>query len=371
MRVLIINTPCNGFGDIIFAWKIAKYLRDWYSHIQVYIATTLPESLITLGENPDWVLRLKPNSETYKQCRRLSRLKLLNLDNTKVDNSLYDIYLVTPLQSDFLVNRSDIRSLFKNSNKKNTFYFSEYNDEPNKCDFNTGIGHERLGLLFTNSKGKCNLESYNLRKNNYAILYIAKSINDYVECYESFFELICKKYSISNTNFHVVCPEWVAIDIVKNSDLYIFYKYFKGIVIITKTKKYEFMDGKGRGIIYIRGEILPVPNEVMIGLIKYSVRDILLTGDQSITDALSCCPKKNIFYQIASWKEELSRNLAKQMPNKYLLSKKTSCGTLNAINHRSDYTKFCKKWDFRKLGKPLLDKIFLTSRRSVKKHIRK
>ena len=88
-----------------------------------------------------------------------------------------------------------------------------------------------------------------------------------------------------------------------------------------------------------------------------SVNDILVTGDQSITDALSCCSTKNIFYQIAPWKQTFGRNLAKYMPNQYLKSCKTSCGTLKAIKYNSNYNKFVKDWDFRKLAKPKMDAI--------------
>ena len=39
------------------------------------------------------------------------------------------------------------------------------------------------------------------------------------------------------------------------------------------------------------------------------------------------------------------------LPNKYLLSKKTSCGTLQAIKYDSDYRKFLERYDFRKISK--------------------
>ena len=90
---------------------------------------------------------------------------------------------------------------------------------------------------------------------------------------------------------------------------------------------------------------------------KYSLKDILLTGDQSITDALSCCTNKNIFYQIAEWKESLGKQLGKMLPNKYLLSKKTSCGTIKAIKYNSNYQQFLKKYDFRKISKNKLNGI--------------
>ena len=40
----------------------------------------------------------------------------------------------------------------------------------------------------------------------------------------------------------------------------------------------------------------------MLGLYKFSLNDILVTGDQSITDVLTCCKDKHIWYQITDWK---------------------------------------------------------------------
>ena len=39
LKIIILNTPCGGFGDLIFAYKLAQYLRDWYGS-RVDIATT-------------------------------------------------------------------------------------------------------------------------------------------------------------------------------------------------------------------------------------------------------------------------------------------------------------------------------------------
>ena len=98
----------------------------------------------------------------------------------------------------------------------------------------------------------------------------------------------------------------------------------------------------------------------MLSLLKYSVRDILVTGDQSMTDVLSCCADKNMFYQIAPWKASLGRQLGKKLPNEFLLRKKTSCGSLTAIKYNSDYKNFIKTWDFRRLAKPKLDAICMS-----------
>jgi len=60
------------------------------------------------------------------------------------------------------------------------------------------------------------------------------------------------------------------------------------------------------------------------------------------------------------WKENLGRQLSKKLPNKFLLGKKTSCGSLTVIKYNSDYTNFINTWDFRKLAKTKLDAICMS-----------
>ena len=47
ISVAILNTPCHGFGDLIFVHKLANYLIDWYN-CTVDVYTTLHKKLKTL-----------------------------------------------------------------------------------------------------------------------------------------------------------------------------------------------------------------------------------------------------------------------------------------------------------------------------------
>ena len=93
---------------------------------------------------------------------------------------------------------------------------------------------------------------------------------------------------------------------------------------------------------------------------KDSVEDILVTGDQSLTDIFSCCKEnKRVWYQIAPWKKGLSFNLSKELPNKYYSTFKTSCGTMRAINTKIDWGNFMKNYDFRIVGKQRMDSVIM------------
>lgn len=349
IKILLLNAPCNGFGDVVFCLKIAKYLEKWYK-ADITIATTDTKSFNKIG-CPCNITKLETKTKN-DQCRRFKALKFQK-------NTVYDLIFVAPVQSDYSPSLSDVKYLIPYANKLNTFFFSEYNsyDEDDVFDFPTGIGGDKLGLLLTDQDIK--KKPAKELENPYAYAYIA-DIDDAEICFISFVEMVAKKYSKKYKNFDIVIPESISyflleydLDIIKRID-----KYYSNILLIDKTKEYVIsLSDKNDNILTFRADIFPVPYKDISSIIKHSVDDVLVTGDQSITDVLSCCGSKNIFYQIAGWKENFASELAKTLPNKYLSKGETSCGTLKAITYKSDYRDFIKKWDFRKLAKPKLDAI--------------
>ena len=98
-------------------------------------------------------------------------------------------------------------------------------------------------------------------------------------------------------------------------------------------------------------------------LLKDTLEDVLITGDQSLTDVLSYCPpQKNIWYQVVTWKENFAYELSRLIPNKFLSNFKTSCGTLRGIRMHKNNKKIIQNWDFRVLGKKRMDAIILSRR---------
>jgi hypothetical protein len=351
MKILILNAPCNGFGDLIFALKLGNYLKKWYK-ADVTIATTFEKGLLSLGADPKYVVGLVGGKT---QCRRFSKLKL----NKVIPKQ--DLIFVAPIQIDFGPNVNDVKKIIPYANRWNTFSFSEYNDDLNKnFTFNTGIGKNRDGILLT-TPPKTKRKPKGL-KNPYAVVYVASSLSGLTKCIMSFVEMISKKYCEKHKNLDVVIPQWF---VEENMDAKIrkkISKFYPNILIVQKNKD-PIIISEGYyddNILTFRCDILPVPNKLMMKLMSNSIEDILLTGDQSITDALSCCSKKNIFYQIAPWKSDLAKNLAKEMPNSNLKKISTSCGSLSAIKYKSNYGKFVKKWDFRTRSRGKLDAIVMS-----------
>lgn len=363
LSIAILNAPCNGFGDVVFAMKLVNYIKEWYPKCKVTIITTNASGFESLGAKTSNVIPFKTIGKS--NCRRFSRLVIQD------ELPYFDLLFVAPLQADFDINLADVKRLFPYSNFMNTYFFSEYNDiASKKFDFPTGVGGDRMGLFLTKT------DTSNMKRvlnGAYAMVYIAESIDGADICFEHFMEMIAKKYRDFN-KFQIVVPKWIAQEII-NGDISIdkILKYFGQIHVKIGDDGVEMSDDDELGTnklvtnkLVIRGDIYPLTNTSMLSLMKYSVRDILLTGDQSITDMLSCCKSKNLFYQIAPWKRSLATELSKYLPNKYLKTIKTSCGTMGAINYKSDYTEFVKEWDFRKLGRQHLDNVIMAA--SMSKH---
>ena len=76
LKIIILNAPCNGFGDLIFALKLFDYLKEWYE-ADVTLATTLEKGLLDLGANPKNTVGLVGGGNP--QCRKFKGLKLESL----------------------------------------------------------------------------------------------------------------------------------------------------------------------------------------------------------------------------------------------------------------------------------------------------
>ena len=218
-------------------------------------------------------------------------------------------------------------------------------------------------MLFTDVQHK--VKKMNKLKNPYSVVYIAQTVRRADTCFLDFVEMVAKKYSKKYKKFDIVVPHWI-IEEIEETNLYNKYlkkvdKYFDKFDVVRKDGSKETLiefEGGVNNVLTLRGDILPLPYKEMATLFLKSVSDILVTGDQSITDVMACCWRNKLpMYQVVPWKKDFSKELAKYLPQKFLKYIKTSCGTAKAINYHPDFQKFMKSWDFRKLAKPKLDAI--------------
>jgi hypothetical protein len=252
------------------------------------------------------------------------------------------------------------------SNYFNTFTMSEYNGEYPPYTFPIGVGKGQLGIMLNDFK----YQKQKLIKEPYALVYIAPSppLFHSKYCFLSYLEMICKKYSKKHKKFQMVVPGFIHETIDSDNSFYykmkkIVEKHYETLSVIYPDKKENFLFGSEdtKSKLVLRGDILPQKREIFISLMKDSVVDILVTGDQSLTDIISCCKNKKIWYQIAPWKKGLATQLSDYF--KFFDTYKTSCGTLRSIRLQSkmDWANFVKENDFRIHGRSRIDSILVSN----------
>lgn len=348
VRIGLINIPCGGFGDIIVTKNFYDYLQEWYPQNQVIICTTTIHKFKSLGINTSKFIEIKVKGN--EECESYDKLYFSKQPKP------FDIIICVPIINEQF-NMNQFKKLIPYANLFNTFTMSEYNGLYGPYTFPIGLGDNQLGLFLTKHK----IKPHNLLNNPYALVYIADRSNQAGIhcrlCFLTFLDMICKKYSKQNKLFQIVVPPWIVEMLHESVNFKYKFRncvkqYYSNVWVVNNdASKDIFFQGKGN-ILVIRGDILPQPRETFISLIKYSVEDVLLTGDQSITDAFSCCStKKKIWYQIAPWKQDFAHEMALLIPNHNFETFRSSCGTIKNLHTTYDYHNILKQYDFRKLGK--------------------
>ena len=353
----LFNTPCGGFGDIIVCKTFYDYLTEWYPGASISICTTAPGKYRDLGINGNiYKLSERGKDKTDTECIDYSKLVL----KKKIK---FDIMIAIPIiNKSFEINR--FKKLIPYANVFNTFSVSEYNGDFPPYTFPIGVGKGELGLLFNNFK----YTQQNIIKKPYAMVYIQPSPEWGVHskyCFLSYLEMICINYREKHSFFQIIIPDWINDEIMNNNDfkrrvMKICGIYYDNISVVGKNDAI-FLKGElsKRSYLVFRADILPQKRDIFISLMKDSVNDILVTGDQSLSDILSCCNYKKVWYQIAPWKKGLAENLSKHLPNKNYETFKTSCGNLKNINTKIDWKNFMKNYDFRINGRKRMDSILI------------
>jgi hypothetical protein len=391
VKIGFINIPCAGYGDVIQCKKVFDYFKKWYPNASIKVCSTSKEKFRNL-KIKDPIIELTSGLIGYEanECRKFSQLTL----NYKTQ---FDLLLVIPIINvSFDIN--DFKKLIPYATRWNTYVMSEYNDVENgPYDLPVGIGKENLGLFF---EYNFKYNKQKIIKNPYALIYIQESPNwgphsNY--CYLSFLEMISKKYSKKHNVFELVIPTWITEGLQYNPQLIskskkIMSQYFKEVTFITPDGEIDFIKDKQSGgnrrrtkrvsrrtnrvprrskrsvrsrpsksfkTLIIRGDVLPKPRDDFVGLMKGSVNDILLTGNESLVDTLTCCPDKTIWYQTAPWKQNLAYNLYLETGNINYKSFKTTCGTIQGTSFKNDVGKLIRENDFRKKGKRMTDSIMI------------
>lgn len=361
LKIALICHPCYGYGDIIFALKMFHFMKDWYG-IECTMITTKPEPFIKNGLKKIYCLK-RPGSREYVECENLKYMKIYNIDSkgkpttrTKF-KSEFDLIMVTPwIGTDYEPNKNIVKNFLPYANKFNTILFSEYNaPDPHKYDFPTGIGKGLMGLLVTDFKFSKTVKI----KNPYLMVHLTRDDRvNVAKCFSNFIKLMCKKYHKKYRKLDVIIPPHVLQDKRELESLFKYIKtrgYYKNVII--RDKKGE-KDVTPDSTIRLRADVTPLPYDQYTGLFKNCLPDVLITGDQSVTDIISCCKDYNIYYQIMPWKANFAKNLAKALGQEFIGKVSTSCGLERfSLRTHTNIKNVSKKHNFKTIGKPKLDAI--------------
>lgn len=368
LNVAVFVNPCYGFGDVIFALKIYNYIKEWYNIIPT-IVTTKPK--IFLENNIDKVICVKIPNKSYKECdnTRLMRAYSVNMEgecDKQIDlnkEEHFDLILAAPwIGTDYEPDYKALRKIFPYANKFNTFLFSEYNaPDPQKYDFPTGLGKGLYGILLNDIQPAI---PQTLLKNPFLMVHMTDDFRSNIpKCFSGFIKLMCRKYSKVIPNLDVVLPKHIVKrkDLVSKLEKWVVDKGYYDRIIVIETKDDQNKLTTLPKTLTFRADITPLPHKQYSELFQHALPDVLITGDQSVTDIISCCKKYNIYYQIMPWKTNFAKNLSDLLNNPNLAKVSTSCGLEKmSIKNRSDAEMIYKKGDFRKLGKRKLDAVMIS-----------
>lgn len=344
LKGAILCVPCGGFGDVIFCVKLAGFLKDWYN-IHLTILSPFPDMFRKLGYTSNLYQLKSKHALREGECFEMKHFNKPILPKQ-------DVIFVAPLIIDEEPSIRKVQKLFPYANKQNILFFSEYNHSlDSRITFQMGLGKGKSGIFITKPK----VSSKRPYPGKYAVAYIAGGdhIPGVKKCFVNFITMVARKYS-HISRFSVIVPK----AILQDYDLGTALKGIKQSVYIRyQDRTVLFKEGDNNSRLLIDTTVFPVKNDVMLSLVKYSVDEILLTGDQSVSDVVSCCPSKTVYYQIVPWKKNFANSLAKYLPNRFLSKASTSCGSLSSLRFDGNSKKLVKEWDFKKLGKPKLDYI--------------
>lgn len=366
MRILIVCIACYGFGDVVFAHKLRLILRKWRPRLRVVIASQSAAGFRTLGLATD-IIPLVPrrtstaayrdrNDPEQDACKTLAQLKA-DPDSVHALED-FDVYFVAPWSSESNMDWEGIRVLTKGSaTRANTLFFSEYNGHLKPSMINTGVGPGRLGMLFVDVPFS---QTRRPLKDPYTIMYIAKpdfkeDVEDTCTCAQAFLDMVTAKHK-QERNLVVLAPPWLPDTL---SDLRLGPHVHEVVVVHASGKRSRWRNSASSTTsltLTLRCDKLPVPWKDMVWWFAHAQPDILLTGDQSVTDFLyarACMHAPAVlWYQTMPWKENLARSMATHLRSAVLGRPSLTCGTMKGLALGKDPVSLVAAYDFETLAKP-------------------
>ena len=324
--ILLVATPQGGFGDVVFMKKFALVLKTWF-----------PEATLSLMTNDPRCEEQFDEKNIYRCVSSAAEgapLDKLSLTNNEELVPAHDITFLLPHVSIQEFNNwaypldMILSKLVAGVTPLNTFYVGEYNEE--EVDICPRFGPDALGILL-NDHGVQDELPLNLNLRKFVVAYVTPNVgrgqakNKIVmeKMFQHFVKMARAKSSASDFRLTVIVPEEI-MDYLKTKDLFgddvavEFIRKSDGPICEQKSDgpiREQTSDTKFT--ICFRGDILPVPHPVMMQLFRESDGAVLVTGDQSLTDAISYCSESiSIWYQWTAWKRNMFKLVVKDANTK-------------------------------------------------------
>ena len=345
-----------GFGDVIFTLKLYALFKQWYN-ISPYIVSTAPDKFIQNGISKSKVIKINNGDSVYSD--NTEELDLTTMSNKKFTHK-FDVIFVTPVVLDsYEKHFSHFKTLFPYITRDMLYRFSAYDHGGMKYEIPMGLSNGRYGIFIN----KCvKTKPLKIMKNPYIITHLGNtgfsgSEYDYINCFTKFIKLMVKKYFETYPVLDIIIPLYITKHPkFKKLKIYI-KKYYKNVKVIHKSDKILLEEG-----VNFRCDLPFLPHKQYTTLFNHCLPDVLLTGNQSVSDVISCNNNYNIYYQTLPWEVKFAKNLGTLLKKLYLKKRASACSgkygdTTKMILLKTDSAIIKNKYNFEKLGKKLIDKI--------------
>jgi hypothetical protein len=365
-RILIYCILLGGMGDISFANTLFNYLKEWTNEENMDIKIALYDQDGEESARKKQKIFGLSDFDVIILSKNRYASSIYGELNPSISCNYFDLYLLAPVTMSLVYDRieryafnnetkdeipaiiedmeevsgrlvngmkscmtmkniivNDLQKQFLNVDMRNTFLFSVYNAEDDAnadsdFDFSTGIGPTKCGILLTDADVlPITVLPQNLQNEKFVLIYVnfsGESRRSDPERYEitsrciaDFIKNIADTYT-GQTDIHVILQKHV-YDELDLQELSCSMEVWE-IVEDGRLEKYAIYENGGHKLIF-RTDILPVNSLIFKQLIYYSQPEILMTGNQSVTDIISCCTDKKLWYQSDPWTESFGEGLTK------------------------------------------------------------
>lgn len=343
-NVTFVIQPNGGFGDILFIYKA----------VQALIKEGFNPSVCILGDNNMSSLEIK---NQLKKMANMERVKIIASEDEDSTNLKPDCIIIGPTVPDSekikiirTFSEVPLQIIYEyGGSRKEQFILHPYKsylycglslikNDLNSFPIKSGIGVGEIGIFTENgliqalSKEEKSVKLDRLKESypeELGKILEDKNGEEYLSSTNLFFGYAHKEESMEkfvSTIAHAEREEQSNIDIIlpwrlRNTQATFFNKkctYDRLDLLEAGIGKVEIVtlhgttfvnlskDGSGKVLRIIN--LFPLPNQLMRELLTVSEAPVLITGDQSLSEALLISDKM-IFYETMSWKVDLYRSL--------------------------------------------------------------